>query len=315
MALDVDRLNHNIDPDDLMTIAIIDLGPALPYYEKRATEYLAYMKAQRPAPDVILIQGVRMDSPTILNSISGRYRLHVSQNDSKFNYCNVTAISNDYADDIVSSTEIRIMGKRSKTNKDGSKTTIDVELAPDCLADSLYIRGHMVRFYNYEALRGLFYEPQRVYSANLLTRDAYKLKTMDPDYKNAFMYLGGDLHADPDFESVRLLGGKMTRDGVFPSAFNDVWAVMHDHDGVDGATERQVDVFDKTVKIPQLVRPRRHTYFLAYDDVFGKAGSPVNIEINGNRTTDEGIPFSDDYGLTMTIWVPALNEYTTDDED
>lgn len=315
MTLDVNRLNPEIDPDDLITIALIDLGPALPYYEKRATEYLAYIKDQRPTPDVILLQGVRMDGPTILNSISGRYHLHFSQNDSKFDYCNVTAIANDYVDNIRSSSEIRIIGKRNKTNQDGSKTTVDIELAPDCLTDSLYIRGHMVRFYNYEALRGLFYEPQRVYSANLLTRDAYKLKTMDPDYKNAFMYLGGDLHADPDFESVRLLNGKMTRDGVFPSAFNDVWEVMHDHDGIDGTTERQVDVFDKTVKIPQLVRPRRHTYFLAYGDVFGKAGTPVNIEINGNHTTDEGIPFSDDYGLTMTIWVPALNEYTTNDED
>ena len=307
--IDLNRLPEAVEADDLVTIMLLDLAAELPAYDERAMEYLAFVKDE--APEVVLLQGVRMDHPTVLSSLSARYDMHVSRNDTRFDYCNVTCVSKQM--EVVDSDEIRMVGEDVRTGQDGKEVHTQIELAPDCLVDTLYVHGRRVRVYNYEAIRGPFYEAHRVYCANLITRDAYMLRRKDPRYKTSIMYLGGDLHADDDFESVRLLGGKMTRDGVYASAFTDVWPVMHALDGDPGITERSVDVLDATVKIPQYVRPKRHTYFMVYGDVFGRAGSPLQIEINGNHTTEAGIPWSDDYGLTMTVWLPPLHDFTADD--
>lgn len=308
--IDLNRLPEAVEADDLLTIALADLAAALPAYDERALEYLDAIKDERP--EVIMLQGVRMDQPTVLSSLGNSYNMHVSRSKTRFDYCNVTCVSKTI--DVVDSDEIHMSCENVKKDKKGNEVRTQVELAPDCLVDTLLVRGRRVRLYNYEAIRGPFYEAHRVHCANLITKDAYVLRRNDPRYRGSLMYLGGDLHADEDFESVRLLGGKMTRDGVYASAFTDVWPVMHALDGDPGITERSADVLDSTVKIPQYVRPKRHTYFMAYGDVFGRAGSPLQIEINGNHTTDAGIPWSDDYGLTMTIWVPPLNDFTTDDD-
>ena len=308
--IDVNRLPDAVDADDLLTMMVVDLAALLPAYDERAMGYLNFVS--RESPDVVMLQRVRRDQPTVLNMLGSRYSMHISRNETRFDYCNVTCVRKQL--NVESSEELRMTGESVTRDRAGKEKRVQLELAPDCLVDTLLIRGRRVRLYNYEAISGPFYEAHRVHCANLITRDAYLLRRSDPRYKGALMYLGGDLHADEDFESVRLLSGKMTREGVYASAFADVWPVMHALDGDPGITERSLDVLDSTVKIPQYVRPKRHTYFMAYGDVFGRAGSPLQIEINGNHTTEAGIPWSDDYGLTMTVWVPPLNEFTTDDD-
>ena len=292
-----------IDRDDVRRMVSIDLAPHLPMYEERANEYVHETVRDKFRPAVIFIQGVRMDAPSVLSEIaSNGYKLHHSPNDSRFNYRNVTAIDSDL--DIRERSEIRMI---AETN--GKQ----VELAPDCLVDAYYDNGRMVRLYNFESIRGTFFEVHRVKLANLIVKDAYIHKIKDPDYKNGLMYMAADLHADEANESVRILLGRMTREGVCPSGWTDVWAILHNKDHADGNTERQTSVFDGSIKIPSLVRPRRHTYFLAYGDVFGREGTPLTIDLNGNKTTDNGIPYSDDYGLTADIWIPPLNQFTTKD--
>jgi hypothetical protein len=298
-----------LDRSDIRRMVLIDLAPHLPEYMKRSIAYIHSVLTDTFRPKIILVQGVRMDSPSVLSEIaSNGYSLHYSPNDSRFDYCNVTAIRKTL--DIREQTELRMM-----TTTNGRM----VELAPDCLVDSYYDHGRMVRIYNFESIRGLFFEMHRVTLVDIITKDAYIHKLKDPDYAShgkdhGFMYMGADLHADADHESVQLLTGGLIRQGLCPSGWSDVWAVLHANDHVDGSTERQTAVFDDSIEIPQLVRPRRHTYFFAYGDVFGRAGTPVSIELNGNTTTSDGIPYSDDYGLTTDVWIPPYDRFTTDED-
>ena len=301
MALSAEDLG--IDRDDVRRMVIMDLAPTLPMYDERATEYIQSIIGDKFQPDVIFIQGVRMESPGVLGGIANRgYELHHSNNDSRLSYCNVTALRSDL--DIREQNEIRM---------EVSINDKLIEVAPDCLVDSYYDSGRMVRLYNFESMRGPFFEANRVELVKKLVTDAYTRKRRDPDYTHGLMYMAADLHADDVNDSVRLLTGRSARDDVYPSAWSDVWAILHAKDDVDGSTERQTSVLDNSVRIPGLVRPRRHTYFLAYGDVFGREGTPLTITLNGNESTTDGIPYSDDYGLTTDVWIPPLNQFTTAD--
>lgn len=290
---------------DLYRVIIMDLAAHLPEYDIRAASYLNDMLNE--SPSILMIQGVRKDRPGIRRRLESEgYDVHWSGRDTSYVFGgNITAVLRDL--EVIGRDEIAM----SSTDKQGNL----IDVAPDCLVDVLNIGGHQTFFYNFESVRGAFFEAHRVSMASKIITYAYKYKR-DGD-KDMLMYMGGDLHADPDCQSVRLLCGKEVAVGIPPSAWNDVWGVMKaSSDPDDGVTERQRQVFSSSVKIPTLVRPRRHTYFMAYDDVFGKAGTPINISINGNESTErEGIPYSDDYGLTMDLYIPPTAAYRNENED
>lgn len=293
-----------IDPEDIVRFVIADFAPNLPAYNDRLMEYAAQLQRGPVKPDVMLIQGVKENAVSVVSTMFSHCSWHVSPNRTYHGYLNMTGVSRDFT--LLDRSEIRMAGDHNPL--DDIESPNDVLFCPDCLVDTFEVNGNKVRVYNYEAMRGPLFEVQRVYCASLITRDAYRY-LQSRNGAEVLMYLGGDLHADADFESVRLLTGKMTRKGVYPSAFTDVWPVMHKNSNDKGYTERETDVFDSTVKLPKLIQPHRHTYFMVYGDAFGRIGTPLAIEINGNNVTDSMIPLSDDYGLTMDVWIPPEHEY------
>lgn len=296
----------NIDRSDIMTMAIIDLGPDLPEYVERSKHYLHDMMNMTFPPDVLMIQGVRCDTPSILSDVSRcGYQIHDTTSDTGLVHRNTTAIHEHLEFDHSENLEMSMVGRDGRSH----------HIAPDCLIDVIKHHGWTIRLYNYESLDGPFYEHHRSHLSSLIINDAYLHQRKDPEYLHGLMYLGGDLHADDTHDSVRLLLGRSIQQGCDPSAWIDVWPILHSDDHMDGSTERQTSVLDSSVKIPQLVRARRNTFFMAYGDVLGRAGSPITIDLNGNTTTDEGIPYSNDYGLTMDVWIPPFNRFTTNDDE
>lgn len=289
--LDYNRLPDEITEDSVVTLAVIDLASHLPAYKTRAIEYLHNI-LETDRPDIILIQGASINNASVISNLANDYYLHSSPNNTSLNYANVSCISREYS--MITQSEIRI------TTHDG------MDIIPDCLVDEFNVKGNIVRVYNYEAPRGEFFEIHRVYGAKLVARDAYEALRKAKN-NNLIMFLGGDLHANFDCESVQLLEGKRIcdKDNVFCSCFMDVWEQLCPN--IHGTTERQTDVFNPDILLPRLVKPQRQTFFMVYGNRFGRIGTPLNIEINGNHTTTDGIPYSDDYGLTMNVWIPELN--------
>lgn len=296
-----------LDDSDLYRMVVMDLAAHLPEYEVRMSSYFDTILSD--SPSILFVQGVKKDSKDLVIRTlkSNGYLIHWSDRETSYSFGNLTAISNDL--NVLDSDEI-MMDSRSRNGD-------VVNVAPDCLVDILDIGGRKVYLLNFESARGSFFEAHRVAMASLIIEYCFHWKReADHEHRPLLMYMAGDLHADPDSQSVRMLCGKQVVQGVPPSAWNDVWAVLKsDASTEDGVTERQREVFSPEVRLPSLVQPRRHTYFMTYDDVFGKNGTPISIALNGNDSTSEGIPFSDDYGLTMDVWIPPTDQYINDDEN
>ena len=303
----VDVSSTGVEDDEILRFVIADLAPRLPAYEERAQAYCTMLDRLRPHPDVMLMQGVRPEAESFVRTIFSECTWHVSPNKTRHGFFNMTGVRNDLT--IWERDEIAMLG-----DPDGDGPLVQtVDFAPDCLADTFEFNGNKIRVYNYEALKGPLFEIQRSFCAGLITKDAYHYLQRNKG-ENVMMYLGGDLHADSDFESVRLLTGKMTKTGTYPSAFIDVWPVLHKNGTDKGYTERETDVFDSSVKLPRLIQAHRHTYFMVYGDAFGRVGTPLTCEISGNSITGSGIPFSDDYGLEMQVWFPKAMKFVSENK-
>ena len=300
-----DITSMGIDEDDILRFVVADFAPRLPEYKERMQAYCVSLDRMHPHPDIMLLHGVRPEAESFVTTIFSECSWHISPNVTRHGFFNMTGVRKDLT--IWARDEIQMRGD---PDGDGPLTQT-VDMAPDCLADTFEFNGNRIRVYNYEALKGPLFEIQRAFCAGLITKDAYKYLQRNKG-EDVLMYLGGDLHADSDFESVRLLTGKMTKTGTYPSAFIDIWPVLHKNSTDKGYTERETDVFDSSVKLPRLIQPHRHTYFMVYGDTFGRVGTPLTCEISGNSITRSGIPFSDDYGLEMQVWLPQAREFVTE---
>lgn len=297
-----------VSPSDQFDIALIDLAPELPMYNERANAYIKNIMDE-VKPDVLMVQGVMPSKLGVISMLKDIGQCHMSKRPTKLGSKNATVISDDL--DVKDSTSMPLFGRLKKT---GQLT----ELAPDILIDEIWVNDRPVCIYNVESMEGPLFEVSRLFIASKLAEDVYQKMITDPknnpgsSYKNAIALLGGNLHAASDSESVQYLCGKQTRAGYAPSAFVDVWPELRVDPGV---TERMMDVFDRSILLPKMVRPHRRTYFMTYGNVFGRAGSPMGIELNGMHSTPSGIPYSNTYGLDMRIFVPAVNQFIDPDSD
>lgn len=282
---------------DIITVAVLDLAPELPLYPERAQAYLRDVLNSGARPDVLMIQGVRTDDVGVLGMLHRFGEFHMSDNPSRFNYRNVTVVSDRLGK--VSKRNYRVL---SDMNDQHSR-----ELVPDILIDEVEFNERPILFYNMENISGKFFEATRTYIASIPAADMYR-RTKDrkrsPDYeyyKNGLAVLAGNMHADPDSESIRYLTGLQSKANYPQTYWVDVWGELR----VDeGATERKNDVNDARVVVPKMLRPKRHTYMMLYGDVLGREGTPLSIGMNGNKSMSNGVPYSSTFGLTMRFYAP-----------
>lgn len=276
-------------------VSVINLAQHLPLPEARAEKYIA-KTIETFNPDVLFMQGVPVRHPQVLAQARSLGTVHTSPNTTMLDMMNATYIRHGYR--IEAQDEIRCIANTERGR---------MELAPDVLADTIVYGGRRMRFYNFQNMPGAFFEEQRTYLASLVSDDAYQHRVKSDKYKtvfrNAIMVLGGNLNARPDSQSIRYLSGLTTRSGYAPSAWMDVWPELCRN--MTGYTERTMNVLDRSVILPKFVKPQRKTYMMVYGNIFGRAGSPVKIELNGMETAD-GMPMSDTYGLDMTMYVPPV---------
>lgn len=297
--------------EDHLTVALIDLAPELPMYNERANAYLKHITTE-VKPDVLLVQGVDITKLGVIAVLKNLGQCHMSRRPTGLGFKNATVISDDL--DVKQSVSMPLF---SESNDPSMRP---VELAPDVLIDEIWKNDRLLCVYNAESVSGPLAEVQRLFIASKISKDVYMKivkhyrdparKIEDSDYRSAVALLGGNLHSVYESESVQYLCGRQTRPGYYPSAFVDIWSELR----VDpGLTERMEDVLDRSILLPKMVKPRRKTYFMVYNNVFGRAGSPMGIELNGLHSLDNGIPFSNNYGLTTQIYLPPLNQFIDPD--
>ena len=122
------------------------------------------------------------------------------------------------------------------------------------------------------------------------------------------MVLAGNLHAEPDASSIRYLKGLETIWKATPSAWRDVWDELNGDRDNDRGIMQRVDVtakYGRDLVLPAFRNPRRTTYFMVYDDAFGRKGTPVRIDRNGTGSgLRDGTPLSDSYGIDVDFYCP-----------
>jgi hypothetical protein len=283
----------DISNNEQLLVSTIGLSPHLPSYPERTQSYVQDVLSKQP--DVLMVRGCLDKYPSVIKMLQDYGNVHISNSLSKLGYRNATVFA-PYLK-LIDSNAIPLIGGDDIQH---------VQLAPDCLVDTINYHGYPICFYNLDSISGPFFESHRTFIASIVDKDAYMKKRKNPAYRSALFVLGGDLHTTPDSESVLMMEGKLTKKGYCPSAWVDVWGEMKTDPGV---TERSLDVFDSGILLGSLVRPKRKTYFMTYGDVFGRAGSPLKIDRNGMDSTDDGIPYSSTYGLDMTLYVPDNNVF------
>jgi hypothetical protein len=279
-----------IDDDDQLLVMTAGLSPHLPEYEERSVYYINSLLSNNP--DVLMLNGLLESYPAVMRVLNEYGTVHITPNTSRSGVKNVTVLA-PYL-------KLKETASISFTESVNDKF---VELAPECLIDTVMYHGRLIRFYNVESISGPFFEVQRTLISSKINKDAYLTNRRLSGSDTVFV-LGGNLHATNDHESIRLMLGKTSKEGCYPAAWDDVWAELQadDHRAV---TERKLDVFDDSIVLPKFVSTKRKTYFMVYGDVFGKVGSPLNIDLNGMEKTDSSIPVSSTYGLTMSIYLPS----------
>lgn len=292
----------DVPKKDIITVSFLDLGAELPMYSERTQAYISdVVNVNRP--DVLMLQGVRPDNTGLMSMLHKLGSFHMSDNPSRFKYRSATIISPR-------------LGRTSKRNyrvlSDASNPS-SPELVPDVLIDEVEFNDRPIMFYNVAGMSGKFFEASRTYIASIPAADAYR-RIMDrkrsPNYayyRNGLAVLAGNLHADPDSESIRYLTGLQSKANYPQTYWIDVWGTLR----VDaGATERKNDVNDSSILVPKMLRPKRHSYMMVYGDVLGRGGTPLSIGMNGEKSLPNGVPFSSTFGLTMRMYAPDCTPFT-----
>lgn len=154
-------------------------------------------------------------------------------------------------------------------------------------------------------------EPSRLAFALRASQLAHDIKENDPQ---ALVYLNGDLNTEPDSDTLRYLQGKHIYNGQ-STYWADAWSMFNDPT-VDGHTSRNegLEAIETAhgvgITYPHLMPKRRIDYILGYGWIYGRVGTPVNIERFGFGTTSNGRSLSDHYGLYSDLWIPQNNTDT-----
>lgn len=305
--------DYTIDEKDIFRISQCNLACGLPYFKSRSQSYLRLL--MRDDPQVIMIQGAPPDSYTLQGALRqsgylavGTYRKSVyeGKDDGLKPSVNMTWVAPD----------VQVIGSRNRSISIADKNGLEQPIAPDCVITTVYHRGRMMDLYNMESVPGVFHSEARMIAAGIVNRDAYMLKTQNREHFKSLLIMGASMHADPESQSVRYLEGRVTRHGYAPSGWLDAWEELNpDVPANLSVTQRlEMDALcDDDIIFPQFMRGKRHAYMFVYNDVFGKIGTPVKIERNGTDSTDDGIPLSNSFGLTMSLYMPTYNKFTTED--
>lgn len=297
--------DYHIEERDIMRVCLIDLAPDIPEYNDRAESYMQSIINLNP--QIILINGLSPKEYTLIGGLSNHGTLtygdyHKSRGESA--PC-VNAIWVAPNIEVREQRTIRI----SKMMDNGT----EIVLAPDGINVTIYHRGRTVDIFCYESIPGAFHGTARTTVATIINKEAYMTKKARPD---SLLVMGANMHAESDSQSVRYIEGKDTIMGNAPSGWRDIWDELRmDTSMANSATERLEtrSLFDDDLVLPQFMRAKRTSFLFAYNDVFGKIGTPIRIERNGTESTSNGTPYSDTYGLTMGMYLPTYNKFTTGD--
>lgn len=298
---------YTIDQKDIFSVVQCHLGTGLPYYKARSEAYLQTVFKNNP--QIVLIQGVSPDSYVLMSALQnsghlaiGEYRKSVFESTPSIN---MTWVSND----------IQVLStRRVKIETNDAEGNIRA-LAPDCIVTTIYHRGRMMDIYNFESIDGVFHSEARMVASSIVNRDAYLLKTRKHDHLESLLLLGASMHADSGDQSVQYLKGYLTRSGYAPSGWLDVWEELRTDTSYDRSATQRLEaaaLFNDDLILPQFMKAKRHSYFFVYNDVFGRVGTPIGIERIGMESTDDGIPFSDTFGLSMNLFMPVYNKFSTE---
>lgn len=300
--------DYRIDRKDIFQVDYCHFDCAHPYYKSRSETYLQLLMDEDP--EVIMMQGVSPESYTLQGALRQSGYLAVS--DYKETIFGKPSVNMTWV-----SPNVQVLGSRnlelSMIDKKGMKHI----LAPDCVITTVYYRGRTIDFYNVENVPGVFHAEARMMLAGIVNKDAYILKTRNQEHYKALLVLAGNMHVDPKGQSIRYLEGRITRDGFAPSGWLDVWEELHPDMPADRSATQRLEMdalFDDDLVYPQFMHAHRHSYMFVYNDVFGRIGTPINISRNGTDSTDDGIPLSNSFGLTMSMYIPTYNKFTTNDK-
>jgi len=306
--------DYEINEKDIFKISQCNLACGLPYFKQRSQSYLQLLM-EKDNPQVIIMQGVSPDAYTLQGALRqagylavGTYKKSAYENksDGIKPSVNMTWISPD----------VQVLGSRNRTISVAGKNGLEQIIAPDCVITTIYHRGRMMDIYNMENVPGVFRSEARMIAAGIVNRDAYMLKTQNQEHFKSMLIMGASMHVDPCGQSIRYLEGRVTRHGYAPSGWLDVWEELNaDVPSDRSATQRlEMDaLYDDDIVFPQFMKAKRHAYMFVYNDVFGRIGTPIRIERNGMDSTNDGIPLSDSFGLTMSLYMPTYNKFTTED--
>lgn len=306
--------DYTIDEKDIFKISQCNLACGLPYFKSRSQTYLQLL-TEKDNPQVIMIQGASPDCYTLQGALRqagylavGTYRKSVyeGKDDGLKPSVNMTWVAPD----------VQVLGSRNRSISIADKNGLEQIIAPDCVITTIYHRGRMMDLYNMENVPGVFRSEARMIAAGIVNRDAYMLKTQNREHFKSLLIMGASMHVDPEGQSVRYLEGRLTRRGYAPSGWLDVWEELNPDVPSDRSATQRLEMdalYDDDIVFPQFMRGKRHAYMFVYNDVFGKIGTPVKIERNGMDSTNDGIPLSNSFGLTLSLYMPTYNRFTTED--
>ena len=306
--------DYTIDEKDIFKISQCNLACGLPYFKSRSQTYLQLL-TEKDNPQVIMIQGASPDCYTLQGALRqagylavGTYRKSVyeGKDDGLKPSVNMTWVAPD----------VQVLGSRNRSISIADKNGLEQIIAPDCVITTIYHRVRMMDLYNMENVPGVFRSEARMIAAGIVNRDAYMLKTQNREHFKSLLIMGASMHVDPEGQSVRYLEGRLTRRGYAPSGWLDVWEELNPDVPSDRSATQRLEMdalYDDDIVFPQFMRGKRHAYMFVYNDVFGKIGTPVKIERNGMDSTNDGIPLSDSFGLTLSLYMPTYNRFTTED--
>lgn len=306
--------DYTIDEKDIFKISQCNLACGLPYFKSRSQTYLQIL-TEKDNPQVIMIQGASPDCYTLQGALRqagylavGTYRKSVyeGKDDGLKPSVNMTWVAPD----------VQVLGSRNRSISIADKNGLEQIIAPDCVITTIYHRGRMMDLYNMENVPGVFRSEARMIAAGIVNRDAYMLKTQNREHFKSLLIMGASMHVDPEGQSVRYLEGRLTRRGYAPSGWLDVWEELNPDVPSDRSATQRLEMdalYDDDIVFPQFMRGKRHAYMFVYNDVFGKIGTPVKIERNGMDSTNDGIPLSNSFGLTLSLYMPTYNRFTTED--
>lgn len=298
--------DYHIDDVDIFRFSFIHLASHIPHYIDRAGAYLQTIFDENP--QVVIIQGLSPTEYTLMGGlqsngtlITGDYKKTMSE---KSPSVNATWVAQN----------IRVVEQRTIRISEIANNDVEHILAPDCVVVTINYRGRIMDIYNMESVSGVFNETARMHALAIMNRDAYLTKTRRKGHFDSLLIMAGNMYAEPGARSIRYLEGYETVKGTAPSGWRDVWDELRMTTSPDRAATQRLEtnaMFNEDIVYPQFMRAKRMSYFMVYNDVFGRIGTPISIDRNGADFTDDGVPLSDTYGLDMQIYLPMFNKFIT----